>query len=176
MTNDVLKKYNLTKNAYFFVTSHRASNEKNPAQLYEILKALQILNTPTIFPAHPRTKKIVEENNFKHLINPEILQFIEPIGFFETQTLIANAKMVLTDSGGVTKESYFHQKRCVILQEQIEWLEIVDEGWAKCCAPQSERIVEAATNFDAPKNYGAQLGNGNAAEIIINAIKKFFEA
>ncbi len=173
ISSEILSKYKIKKDNYFFVTSHRASNAAQPEQLKEILQALKQLQTTVIFPAHPRTREIVTQNGFDEIIKKSNIQFIEPIGFFETQALIRNAKMVLTDSGGVTKEAYFHHRPCVILQEQIEWLEIVDEGWAKLCTPKAEKIVEIAQNFETPATHRAQLGDGTAAKKIISAIRFF---
>jgi UDP-N-acetylglucosamine 2-epimerase len=169
----VLNKYGLSPQKYYFTTVHRVDNTDNLKNLKQIALSLSKLDAPVLFPVHPRTRRVLVENGFDKLLNPKKVLMIEPIGFWETQVLIAQAKMVLTDSGGVSKESYFHQTPCVILQPCIEWVEIVEEGWAVLTLPIQEHILQAVQHFKKPQQYQAQLGNGQAAKQIVDKIIDF---
>ena len=95
---DLLTKYHLNKN-YIFVTCHRAANTDVQTNLEQILMAINELNVPIIFAIHPRTKQKIKGYSLQHLLTGDPIKLIEPPGFWETQSLIKNAQMVLTDSG-----------------------------------------------------------------------------
>jgi UDP-GlcNAc3NAcA epimerase len=175
LTESLLNKYHLQAKNYYFATIHRAVNTDNVENLKQILLSFADLDAPVLFPVHPRTRRVLMENGFDTLLNPKQVLMIEPIGFWETQVFIAQAKMVLTDSGGVSKESYFHQTPCVILQPQIEWIEIVAEGWAVLTLPIRAQILQAVYQFQVPQHYRAQLGNGQAAKQIVKKIVCFLK-
>jgi UDP-GlcNAc3NAcA epimerase len=114
----------ITEGEYFFMTCHRASNTNDINNLKEILNIFDEITEPIIFPIHPRTRATIKQNGLGHFLEKDNVHVIEPIGFWDTQTLIRHAKMVLTDSGGVVKEAYFHQVPCLIIDKQIEWIEL----------------------------------------------------
>ena len=172
----LLDKLNVVEKSYYFMTCHRAENTDNLANLKQIVSALDSLDVPIIFPMHPRTRATIEQNNLQYLLEKPNLKIIEPIGFWDTQTLIRNAKMVLTDSGGVVKEAYFHRVRCVILQDQIEWVEAVEEGWARLAGNKTVEILSKISTFDTPSVWSGFLGDGRAAERIVAAIRQFFQS
>ena len=87
--------------------------------------------------------------------------------------------MVITDSGGVVKEAYFHQVRCIIPDTQIEWIEAVEEGWTYLTSAKADKIIERVQHFSIPSFIpsGVQshfLGNGMAAKQIVTVISDFF--
>jgi UDP-N-acetylglucosamine 2-epimerase len=165
-----------TEGGYFFMTCHRADNTNNVKALEEILSTICELNTLTVFPIHPRTKVTIQQHGLGHFLENECLLIIDPIGFWETQALIKNAKMVLTDSGGVIKEAYFHKVPCVILQNEIEWVEAVEEGWARLAGSKKNDILAAIHNFYPPSVYSGFLGDGQASKSIISAIVRFLSS
>jgi len=79
-----------------------------------------------IVPLHPRTKHLIERYGFGE-INSKI-DFVEPLGYFDMVKALKNARIVLTDSGGVQKEAYFYQVPCLTLRNETEWTELVDVG------------------------------------------------
>lgn len=97
---DILAKYGAEPQSYALVTIHRAENTDNPQRLAAIIKALENLarHMPVIFPIHPRTKNTVVKAGLQH--NLRDIKLLEPLGYFEFLTLMKNAKVVLTDSGG----------------------------------------------------------------------------
>jgi UDP-GlcNAc3NAcA epimerase len=168
--------FKLQTSNYYFLTCHRAANTDNIANFKQIMAAIAQLDAPVVFPIHPRTRASVEQNGLGHLLTLPNLKLIEPIGFWDTQTLIRHAKMVLTDSGGVIKEAYFHHVGCIILQNEIEWIEAVEEGWARLSGNQTERILTDIQTFTTPSVYSGFLGDGQASKRIVEAILTFLNA
>lgn len=165
-----------SKPDYYFMTCHRAANTDNINNFKQIMAAVAQLDAPVVFPIHPRTRASVAQNGLNHLLEIPNLRLIEPIGFWDTQTLIRHAKMVLTDSGGVIKEAYFHRVGCIILQNEIEWIEAVEEGWARLSGNQTEQILTDIRQFKDPSVYSGFLGDGHAAKRIVDAILTFLNA
>ena len=102
---NVLADLDLEPKGYFLVTAHRAENVDNSNRLGEILKGLELVasefSLPVVFPVHPRTRKMVAEFGFEF----DGIRAIEPLGFLEFLQLEANARLALTDSGGVQEET-----------------------------------------------------------------------
>jgi UDP-GlcNAc3NAcA epimerase len=161
------------KGGYYFMTCHRASNTNDINNLKEILSVFEAIKEPIIFPIHPRTRATIEQNGLGHFLEKDNVHVIEPIGFWDTQTLIRHAKMVLTDSGGVVKEAYFHQVPCLIMDKQIEWIESVNEGWSYVVGANSVNILNKIHNFAPPSVQSQFLGNGTAAKQIVAHIEAF---
>ncbi len=177
MPKNAQKSINLSsKKDYYFMTCHRAANTDNIQNFKQIMAAVAQLDAPVVFPIHPRTRASVEQNGLGYLLELSNLKLIEPIGFWDTQTLIRHAKMVLTDSGGVIKEAYFHRVGCIILQNEIEWIEAVEEGWARLSGNQTERILTDIRQFKDPSVWSGFLGDGHAAKRIVDAILSFFRS
>jgi UDP-GlcNAc3NAcA epimerase len=168
--------FKLQTSNYYFLTCHRAANTDNIDNFKQIMAAIAQLDAPVVFPIHPRTRASVEQNGLGYLLALPNLKLIEPIGFWDTQTLIRHAKMVFTDSGGVIKEAYYHKVGCIILQNEIEWIEAVEEGWARLSGNQTERILRDIHTFSPPSVYSGFLGDGQASKRIIEAILTFLNA
>jgi len=160
----VLNRFNIQKKQYVFVTCHRAANSENKKNLTEILKSLSSLALPVIFTLHPKTKKYIIDFELEDYLNSKNIQVCEPLGYVDTQTLIINAKIVITDSGGVTKETYYHKVPGILTDKQTEWVETVQEGWNVQAGPNASKIIEAYNNLKIPKNQQNVLGKGNAAK------------
>jgi UDP-GlcNAc3NAcA epimerase len=109
---------------------------------------------------------------FAKISNNTQFKIIPPAGFIDIIALEKNARMIITDSGGLQKEAYFFQKSCVILRPQTEWVEIVENGNAILAGSDYTKIVaafkklHAKTDFTFPSYYG----EGNAAEFICQKI------
>lgn len=159
--------YIITKKNYYLATVHRAENTDTYDKLDTILRAFEKLNYPVIFPLHPRTKKIIEDCNIK-LSNTII---IEPIGYLLMLFLISNAKMVITDSGGLQKESFILRTPCTTLRNETEWKETLTNNWNMLTKINETDIIEAV-NRKTIKEYPANnpFGNGDTSIKIINII------
>jgi UDP-GlcNAc3NAcA epimerase len=170
----------LKKDEYILTTIHRDSNTDIAENLESIFKALleisKVSGLSVVFPAHPRTRGKMKDQLSSELYNEieksDKFLMIDPAGFLDIIALEKNAKLIVTDSGGLQKEAYFFQKPCVILRPQTEWVEIVTNGNAILADADYFRIVDAysklssKTDFTFPDFYG----NGAAAEFICEKI------
>ncbi|MBK9150503.1 MAG: UDP-N-acetylglucosamine 2-epimerase (non-hydrolyzing) [Saprospiraceae bacterium] len=166
-------KISVPEEPYIFMTCHRAVNTDNPQNLKQILLAAEAIAKPVIFALHPRTKKVIETHfSDWHADNVTI---IDPPGFWDTQTYIKHAEFVLTDSGGIIKEAYFHKVPAVILDKQTEWVETVQEGWNVIAGPDKNAILRAVHNWKRPDYHSNCLGDGKAGMRIVEQIIQYLE-
>jgi UDP-GlcNAc3NAcA epimerase len=174
--HEIFDKLEIESKNYYFFTCHRANNTENPVTLGQIMDAVSQLELPVVFPIHPRTANAIKAFGLQKLVANPNIKLLPPIGFFDTQALIRSAKMVITDSGGVVKEAYFHKTPGIIVDRQIEWVETVEEGWNRIVGPDSERILAFSKNWVTPEKHSNCLGDGNAAVKIANILKDFLHA
>jgi len=172
----ILKTYNLKPKTYLLATVHRQENTDNRDNLENIINAFIKINQTIVFPAHPRTLKFLKGYGLEKIIAkyPHI-KIIEPVGFFEMAALEANARLVLTDSGGVQKEAYLNRVPCITLRNETEWVETVSSGWNRLASANSAKIISLAKNFPKPKKHPNFLGDGRAYVKIAKIIKKFLK-
>lgn len=98
---------------------------------------------------------------------------IEPVGYLEMVLLEKNAKLIITDSGGVQKEAYFHQVPCITMRNETEWTELVENGSNSLCEFSEDNLVDMIDKQYYDINIKSSIyGSGNAAEIIVNEIIK----
>lgn len=172
--SDILEKLNLKKRNYFLVTFHRQENVDNKIKLKGIINGLEKLhkefNIDIIYPMHPRTKKMIEK--FK-IAMPNGVIVIEPVGFFELLKLEANAKLVLTDSGGLQEESCVLKVPCVTLRENTERPETLDIGCNILAGTNPDKILECAKKMLTKKIvWGNPFGEGDSSKKIIDIIMR----
>ncbi|HYM14035.1 MAG TPA: UDP-N-acetylglucosamine 2-epimerase (non-hydrolyzing) [Dehalococcoidia bacterium] len=164
----VLRDLCVEPGGYVLATVHRAANTDDPARLAEILDALTLLREPVILPLHPRTRAALMATDIE--VEPPV-RLIEPVGYLEMLMLEGNARMVLTDSGGVQKEAYLLQVPCVTLREETEWVETLDGGWNVLAGTDAERILAAARRPRPAGEPPPVFGNGDAAERMVEALE-----
>lgn len=167
-----LAEHRLAEGHYALVTLHRDFNTDHPQRLQSILQALdqiaQRSGEPVVLPLHPRTAARLKEHR---LTLPAGIVQLPPVSYLEMLAVEHGARLVLTDSGGVQKETYFAQRPCIILRPETEWKEIVAEGAAILADADPQRILEAyATLLDRPVSRRPLFGDGNAATQIVNDI------
>ena len=166
----------LTGREYILATVHRAKNTDDPVRFNAIFQALldlQVkLNLPVVLPLNPRTQKAFDEfmepRLRKAILGASGMHILPPVGFWDMIALERNARLVVTDSGGVQKEAYFFGKPCVILRSETEWVEIVETGRAVLADADPDRIIsESLQLLDLGDEPMAPLfGDGHAAEKI----------
>lgn len=174
----VLQDNGLIADEFVLGTIHRDHNTDDPVRLSAIFEALLEIarTTQIVLPLHPRTKKMMqtvlsEELNYSVENNLNI-KLMPPVSFLDMLLLETSSKMIITDSGGVQKESYFFNKPCLILRPQTEWTEIVEAGTARICDADTEKILEGYQFFaeNHPQNFESIFGDGKAAEFICREI------
>ncbi|MDR1523650.1 MAG: UDP-N-acetylglucosamine 2-epimerase (non-hydrolyzing) [Tannerella sp.] len=175
----ILSSLGIQPKKFRLCTIHRAENTDNPERLTQIILALLEIATPdcpVIFPLHPRTKVYIGNYNLDATIaSNSALRMIEPVSYPDMIMLEKNAETVFTDSGGVQKEAYFHRTPCITLRDETEWVETVHAGWNRIAGFNTEKIVECLAG-NPERSEIKEYGDGHAAEKIINAIMKSFEA
>src|SRR5262245_59128115 len=124
-TSDVLNRLGLDPKEYVLTTVHRAANTDDPRVLRNIVRALNALDDLVVFPVHPRTRKAL--NQIGATFAPHV-RAIEPVGYLDMLVLESEARVIVSDSGGVTREAYFLGIPCVTLREETEHVETVGYG------------------------------------------------
>jgi UDP-N-acetylglucosamine 2-epimerase (non-hydrolysing) len=122
-----INKYGLFSKEYLFLTIHRAENTNSVERLGNILKTISKCKNSVIFPCHPRTKDILTKTGLIDCISDRVI-LTEPLPYYDTLSLIKNASVVITDSGGIQKESYWLKTPCVTVRDNTEWSETVLSG------------------------------------------------
>jgi UDP-GlcNAc3NAcA epimerase len=149
---------------YTVLTIHREANV-DPQRLREIAAAVNVSGRHLVFPIHPRTRRVLEE---QRIALAEAVDVIEPLGYLEMLALVAGAETVVTDSGGLQKEAYWLHVPCVTLRPSTEWVDTVEAGANRLAEPGELEAALAAARFpaDAPPLYG----DGHAAGRIAAAL------
>jgi len=169
-----LSKLNLEREKYLLVTLHRQENVVVEENLKGILEGLKLvyegLDLPIIFPIHPRTRKGITEFNLEI---PKGIRLIEPVGFFDFLVLEANARLVLTDSGGVQEETCILNVPCVTLRENTERPETLEVGSNILAGVGPERILESANvMLNKKRRWRNPFGDGTAGKSIAEILLK----
>src|SRR3989338_8088804 len=137
------EKYNLQKENYVLLTMHRAENTNDLERLKGLIYAINEISNlvKIVYPMHPRTKRIIGENNLK--INDNVI-IIEPQGYLEFTSLLINSKFVMSDSGTVQEEAVIYNIPCVILRNETEWTEFVEKGKNILATTDPNKIIPIA--------------------------------
>ena len=171
-----LKDYNLEKGNYFLVTFHRAENTNDKVNLSIILESLDKIYKKyqiTLFcPMHPRTKKMIEKFNLKI---PKGVILSEPVGYLPFLQMMKNAKLILTDSGGLQEEACILQVPCITLRDNTERPETVDVGANVVTGLNVEKIMEALSIMLNKKNQWNNPFGENVASKIVKIINNDVE-
>lgn len=158
-------------NEYYYMTCHREENTYDDKPLTEILKAMNTLDSPTIYPVHPRNKerafRVCKNNNFSNI------KLIKPVGYIESLYLTNHAKKIVTDSGGLQCEAFFAEKQCVTVFERVVWPETMVNYRNQLAHVDCNDIIEKlSVNQKIDKSY-KPFGDGHAAEKIIRIINEY---
>ena len=172
----VLAQYGLQSKQYKLATVHRAENTDRPECLRGIFEALIEISTdtPVVLPMHPRTRAKLESTGMLKMVLESSLVITEPVNFLDMICLEKNAQLILTDSGGIQKEAFFHGVPCVTLREETEWVELIDSGWNVLVGADKKRIIQKSEEVlarfatDEPNRDSVDYGTGTAAQVIIS--------
>ena len=167
----ILDRFQLDSQRYILATVHRAENTDCGDRLRTILRGLDEAATglPIIFPLHPRTRSVLANlEGFTKL--SERLRFVDPVGYLDMAMLERNARLIVTDSGGVQKEAFFYSVPCVTLRTETEWQELIELGWNRLAPPTSANSVATALQkalTETPRMSRNPYGDGHAAEHVV---------
>ena len=171
---NILDTLGIAPKGYFLVTAHRQENVDSPENLKNIIRGIlaihQEYSLPVIFPMHPRTRKMVEQFN----ISLCGISVIEPTGFFEFLQLESNARLILTDSGGVQEESCILGVPCVTLRNTIERLGTIEVRANRLVGTGCDRILVGVKEMvNARRVWENPYGDGGASVRIVDACRGF---
>lgn len=175
LAESIPKHYGVKPKEYYFVTVHRSENTGNIKNWEGIVAGLKKIAReifPVIWAAHPRTKGLISDLDEKRI------KIIDPQPYFETQSLILNARAVVTDSGGIQKEAFFNKVPCVILRDCTPWQELVDAGANICVGTDPHQIEEGVRRAAWSDEYDHLhlYGDGHASKTIVSLLRKYFES
>lgn len=143
---EILKKQGLEAGQFALITLHRAENTDDLGRLQNVLDALNFLadKIKFVFPVHPRTLKMIKNNNLK--LNPAIT-IVEPQAYLHFLALLSSCKFCITDSGGIQEEALVFNVPCLIPREETEWTRLIEAGKNFLIGTQSEKIVYNIKKF-----------------------------
>jgi UDP-N-acetylglucosamine 2-epimerase len=160
----IIDNLGLKKEDYYLLTLHRPYNVDQPENLSSILNEMSMLSKQVVFPVHPRTSKIIEQNQ---LLIPKNIRLIKPVGYLDFVRLQADSSKIITDSGGIQKEAYILRKPCVTLRSETEWVETVEAGWNILIKPLVENgYAERIESFEPTYGYENIFGENVAKKMV----------
>ena len=172
----ILEKIGVKENNFVLSTIHRNNNTDDKERLTSIFRGLNNISKQhrlnLVLPLHPRTKKLLETNVDGYLLEEikanKHIKIIDPVSFLDMIALEKNAKIIVTDSGGVQKEAFFFKKPCVILRPETEWTELVENGTALITDADTTKIETAFDYFLSKEklDFPPLFGDGRAAQFI----------
>jgi UDP-GlcNAc3NAcA epimerase len=174
--SSILERLGVREKEYALITVHRAANTDNAARLRAITDALCVLadDIPVIFPLHPRTRNALAREDLLQKLS-RVVRVINPLGFLDMIRLEKHSRLIVTDSGGVQKESFFYRVPCVTVRDTTEWVELIDLGWLRLVPPVSSKAVLEACRqaLTTPAGReGSPYGDGRAAVHIAELFRK----
>jgi len=181
----LLQMLDIGRGEFALVTIHRDINTDDILRLNTILTTILNLaeETKTVFvmPLHPRTSLSIK-NNLEQMLHKleksRYIRIIPPVSYLEMTFLEMTSKLIITDSGGVQKESHFFKKPCIVLRKETEWVELVKNGTA-ILADADPALIAGAYSFFLEKapvlEYPAFYGDGRTAEFILDEVLMMFQ-
>jgi UDP-N-acetylglucosamine 2-epimerase (non-hydrolysing)/UDP-GlcNAc3NAcA epimerase len=151
---------------YVVATLHREANVR-PPRLGRILDGLNGLDEPVVFPAHPRTRAAIEDAGLA--LAPHV-ELVEPLGYLSFSSAAAQARVIVTDSGGLQKEAYWYGVPCVTARPSTEWVDTVEAGANVLVDDDPAALVAAVGAARMPPDRPVLYGDGHAAERIASLL------
>jgi|SRR5579884_241197 len=162
----VLARFDVKPRAYCVATIHRASNTDDPSTFRRLLQGLRAVDSPVVFPVHPRTRDLALREGAGEGDN---IVLCEPLPYAQMLALLMHAATLFTDSGGLQKEAFVLKVPCVTLREETEWVETLEDGWNVLAGSDPEKIAQGAKR-PTPLRQGTPYGDGRAARNIVDAL------
>ncbi len=156
------ERLSLEPGGFVLVTVHREANTSQP-RLGRIVEGLNALPDLVVFPIHPRTRAALEREGLK--LGPRVIA-LAPLGYLDLIALASQARVIVTDSGGLQKEAYWYGVPCVTARPSTEWVDTVELGANVLVDDDPEKIAQAVKVAQMPADLPDLYGNGHAAERI----------
>lgn len=173
----ILSVLDLQPHGYILATVHRAENTDQKERLANIVSVLATIakSVPVVLPIHPRTLKMLQA--FALVDRLGEIRLIDPVGFLDMVALESHAQLIVTDSGGIQKEAYFHRVPCVTLRGETEWVETIEARWNRLVDVASTKEVTETIRSSIPFN-GDRLeideyGDGTASDKIVKRLDEY---
>ena len=179
--SDALARFAVRPGEYALLTTHREENvdfaESLQGALEGVSRASSRFGLRTLFLAHPRTRKRLREFGLlEWLASLPALETHDAVGYLDFLNLVAHAKLIFTDSGGVQQEACIHHVPAVTLRENSEWTETLDSGANRLAGTDPAQIVTAAGEaLAACREWPVPFGEGDAAVRITTAVAEVLE-
>jgi UDP-N-acetylglucosamine 2-epimerase len=163
--SELLAQLGVTPGRYLVATVHREANVTQPDRLRRIAEGLSRLaaSEPVVFPVHPRTRQALGDLKLA-------VSTVEPLGYLELAALASQARVIVTDSGGLQKEAYWYRVPCVTLRPSTEWVDTVENGANVLVDDDPDALVAAVGRLRFPDAAPPLYGDGHAAERIAAAL------
>lgn len=153
---------------FYYLTCHRQENTDDPEKLLNILKAVNSLDAPCVYPVHPRNRQTVMALRGEYALKNMV--FCEPVGYLTSVALVKNAEKIVTDSGGLQREAFFAGKQCVTVFDYVVWPETMTANRNQLAKPDSQDILTklSAEQFIDPAY--KPFGDGHAGDKIVKEL------
>ena len=161
-----LQDLGLEPGGYLLLTLHREANTRQP-RLGRIAEGIRRIEEAIVFPVHPRTRAALDAEGID--LGPRVLRR-PPLGYLDLTALASQARVVLTDSGGLQKEAYWHGVPCVTLRPSTEWVDTVEAGGNVLVDDDPDRLLAAVASARMPAEPPQLYGDGRAAARIAEAL------
>jgi UDP-GlcNAc3NAcA epimerase len=158
----ILDRLELHPGSYVVATIHREANVQ-PERLARIVDGLGRLDDPVVFPAHPRTRSRLSEL-------PSNVRLVDPLGYLDMAALCSQARVIVTDSGGLQKEAYWYGVPCVTARSSTEWVDTVEVGANVLVDADPDRLAAAVDAARMPDDRPSLYGDGHASERVAAAL------
>lgn len=171
-----ISQWGLEEDGYILATIHRPHLTDSLQNLTNVLSALTKISKEKklVIPLHPRTKKKLKDFNLINLLDDFLI--LEPLTYLEMQSLLSKCNAVITDSGGLQKEAFWHRKPCITLREDTEWLETVQSGWNTLAGCSEDLITKSWKHLLFPTvEQESFYGRGDAAHLIVSKLIETFK-
>jgi len=168
----ILRAFGVTSGEFLLMTVHRAGTVDDPERLTRLVEIIEALPLPTILPLHPRTKsRLRQQRLLNRLARVKHVRLTEPLGYFDNLTMVSNARVVLTDSGGLQKEAVFLRTPVLTLRDETEWPETLKRG-NRLVGLDITRILRCLRSNLTTKATSYRIHGRRPSEIIVSALRR----
>lgn len=155
---------------FYYMTCHRQENTDTDEKLLQIMKAMNSLALPTVYPVHPRTSeralRLCNQNSLNNII------LVKPVGYLESLALVNGSSKIVTDSGGLQREAFFAKKQCITVFDNVIWPETMVDNRNQLSKPSAREILEKIQKTQIVDENYRPFGNAHSADIICQELVK----